>query len=311
MKKPGEPRGIYKALTIERIDLVDRGASFDPTSGEGAHVTIVKRADVEKAVLSSASRNALPNSSFAVVDANGVGHLPYKHADGSIDLPHLRNALARLNQTQLSPADKAKAKAKLEAAARQHLPTSEAAKMAEDYQDPEQDMDQDEQDAKAKAKKAAAKKSGDPVPAEVLKAAVDEAVKAEVAKREALEAMVTKMRDERERETFIAKAAAYPAFGEKEKLGEILHLCSKSLSKEQFAHLTDRLGAVSKALTESKLMAELGSPESADDSADAKVEKIATEIRKSNPKLTPEQAYAEALATPEGSQIYASWKRGA
>lgn len=311
MKRPGEPRGIYKALKIERIDLVDRGASFDAASGEGAHVTIVKRdtswaTDVAKSVLSAATRNKLPNSSFAVVDANGDGHLPYKHADGSIDLPHLRNALARLNQTQLSPEDKAKAKRKLEAAAREHLPSHQAEKMADDTENNEA-MDEDEQDEKTpKAKKAAAKKVDETA---VTKA--EEKLAAEVAKREALEAMVTKMRDERDREVFIRKAESYPAFGAKETLGEILHLCSKALSKEQFTHLTDRLGAVSKALTESKLMAELGGTEGADEAPDAKIQKMAVEIRKSNPSLTNEQAYAEALSTPEGSQIYASWKRGA
>ena len=310
MKKAGEPRGVYKALTIERIDLVDRGASFDPATGEGAHVTIVKRADVEKAVLTTASRNKLPNSSFAVVDANGVGHLPYKHADGSIDLPHLRNALARLNQTQLSPADKAKAKAKLEAAARQHLPSSEAAKMAEDYEDSEQDMEEDKKgEAEMKAKKAKAKKIEEPTESEVSKA--EERLAVEVKKREALEAMVTKMQDERAREAFVAKAAELPTFGTKDKLGEILHLVSKSLSKEQYEFLVAKMAAASKVISESKLLAELGASESGDESPDAAVAKIATEIRKSNPKLTTEQAYAEALTTPEGRAIYAGWKRAA
>lgn len=310
MKKAGEPRGVYKALTIERIDLVDRGASFDPATGEGAHVTIVKRADVEKAVLTTASRNKLPNSSFAVVDANGVGHLPYKHADGSIDLPHLRNALARLNQTQLSPADKAKAKAKLEAAARQHLPSSEAAKMAEDYEDSEQDMEEDKKgEAEMKAKKAKAKKIEEPTESEVSKA--EERLAVEVKKREALEAMVTKMQDERAREAFVAKAAELPTFGTKDKLGEILHLVSKSLSKEQYEFLVSKMAAASKVISESKLLAELGASESGDESPDAAVAKIATEIRKSNPKLTTEQAYAEALTTPEGRAIYAGWKRAA
>ena len=312
MKKPGEPRGIYKALEIQRIDLVDRGASFDPTTGEGAHVTIVKRADVEKSVLTTASRNKLPNASFAVVDANGVGHLPYKHADGSIDLPHLRNALARLNQTQLSPADKAKAKAKLEAAARQHLPSSEAAKMAEDYEDSEQDMEEDKKgEAEMKAKKAKAKKIEEPMESEVVKAEVAKAVAVEVEKRQALEALVTKMRDERDREVFVRKAAELPSFGPKDQLGEILHLVSKSLSREQYEFLVSKMSAASKVISESKLLAELGASESGDESPDAAVAKIATEIRKSNPKLTTEQAYAEALTTPEGRAIYAGWKRAA
>lgn len=51
--------------------------------------------------------NSLPDSSFAIIEPdykNNVSsdkncrHLPIKDADGNIDLPHLRNALARVNQ---------------------------------------------------------------------------------------------------------------------------------------------------------------------------------------------------------------------
>jgi hypothetical protein len=311
MKQPGEPKGVYKALTISRIDLVDRGASFDPETGTGAHVLIAKRddtpwaVDVSKSVLSAATRNKLPNSSFAVVDANGVGHLPYKHADGSIDLPHLRNALARLNQTQLSPADKAKAKAKLEAAARAHLPSHEATKMADtDYEDGEDKMDEDE--TKPKGKKAPAKKSDPDVEAIVTKA-----VAAEVTKREALEAEVRKLRDERERETYVAKAEKLPTFGEKTALGEILHACAKALTKEQYAHLVGKMEAAHTAITTSKLMAEVGGNETSSGDTDSPITKIAFEIRKSNPKLTTEQAYAEALNTPEGRAWYADVRTAA
>lgn len=72
----------------------------------------------------------LPDSSFAHIDAGGTKdadgkttprskrHLPYKGADGKVDLPHLRNALARLDATDIPAAAKAAAKAKLDAAAK-------------------------------------------------------------------------------------------------------------------------------------------------------------------------------------------------
>jgi hypothetical protein len=83
----------------------------------------------QRAVISTADQNDLPDSCFAYVepgkkDASGRTvprsnrHLLYKKADGSIDLPHLRNALARLSQTNISAEAKAKAQKKLEAAAR-------------------------------------------------------------------------------------------------------------------------------------------------------------------------------------------------
>lgn len=85
--------------------------------------------DMAKAQWTAAYINTLPDSSFAVIepgaekDAGGKTtprskrHLPYKDADGKVDLPHLRNALARLPQTQLSADLKAKAQRVLEAAA--------------------------------------------------------------------------------------------------------------------------------------------------------------------------------------------------
>ena len=73
--------------------------------------------DAIRAVWTSAYVSSLPDSSFAAIDDSGR-HLPYKDANGKVDLPHLRNALARLDQTQISPALKAKARKTLEAAAR-------------------------------------------------------------------------------------------------------------------------------------------------------------------------------------------------
>jgi len=53
--------------------------------------------------------NELPNSSFAVIEPAYLDgktedkrcrHLPFKDKDGTVDLPHLRNALARMNQIE-------------------------------------------------------------------------------------------------------------------------------------------------------------------------------------------------------------------
>ena len=75
--------------------------------------------------------NDLPDSSFAFVKAGGekdedgktvpraLRMLPFKDADGKIDLDHLRNALARLSQTDLTPEEQAKARKILVAAAKE------------------------------------------------------------------------------------------------------------------------------------------------------------------------------------------------
>lgn len=73
--------------------------------------------------------NSLPDSCFAYVEPGekddagrtvprSKRHLPFKDAEGRIDLPHLRNALARLNQTKLPEEAKEKARKVLCVAAR-------------------------------------------------------------------------------------------------------------------------------------------------------------------------------------------------
>lgn len=86
--------------------------------------------DLDRSEWSTAFMNDLPDSSFAYIapggekDADGkttprtLRYLPYKDADGKIDLPHLRNALARLTQTALSDEAQAEAQKKLVAAAK-------------------------------------------------------------------------------------------------------------------------------------------------------------------------------------------------
>lgn len=87
--------------------------------------------DFEEAKWTVAFINNLPDSSFAYVrsgekDKEGKTvprsnrFLPYRGTDGkTIDMAHLRNALARLNQTDLTSEEKAKAQRKLEAAAKE------------------------------------------------------------------------------------------------------------------------------------------------------------------------------------------------
>jgi hypothetical protein len=75
---------------------------------------------MEKAVWSTVFVNDLPDSSFLYVEPGGtkdtdgktvprtLRHFPVRNADGGIDLPHLRNALARIPQSSLSQAIKDK-----------------------------------------------------------------------------------------------------------------------------------------------------------------------------------------------------------
>jgi len=80
------------------------------------------QATMQEAEWDTAFINDLPDSAFAVISKGGekdeqgktvprsLRHLPHHNAQGGLDLPHLRNALARLPQTDLSADDRAEAK---------------------------------------------------------------------------------------------------------------------------------------------------------------------------------------------------------
>lgn len=79
--------------------------------------TMTTTKNVLAAPWSSAQKSNLPKSSFAWVDSDGKGHLPYKDPNGKVDLPHVRNALARLNQVDgMTDAERSSVKAKLQSA---------------------------------------------------------------------------------------------------------------------------------------------------------------------------------------------------
>lgn len=93
-------RGIHRAAD----------GSYMPCSTDAEYRRMKK---TEKAKWSAAFRNRLPDSSFLYIspggkkDAEGkisprsLRHLPYRDASGKVDMPHLRNAIARIPQTDL------------------------------------------------------------------------------------------------------------------------------------------------------------------------------------------------------------------
>jgi len=76
-------------------------------SSEGDALAALAMLDEQKAEWTAAYINSLPDSAFAYVESGGhkdeegktvpraLRHYPHHNADGSLDLPHLRNALAR------------------------------------------------------------------------------------------------------------------------------------------------------------------------------------------------------------------------
>lgn len=78
-------------------------------------MTVIAPENVLAAQWSTAFVDSLPDSSFAYVKA-GVRKLPYKDAGGKVDMPHVRNALARLASTDIPDGEKPEVKTKLQGA---------------------------------------------------------------------------------------------------------------------------------------------------------------------------------------------------
>jgi hypothetical protein len=101
--------GIHRLtdIIVEEVSLVDRAANK-------RKFLVVKRDEQAKAEWTTAYVNDLPDSAFLHVSPGGekdatnrtvprtLRHFPVRDADGALDLPHLRNAIARIPQSNLS-----------------------------------------------------------------------------------------------------------------------------------------------------------------------------------------------------------------
>lgn len=115
------------------MSMVDLGANTDPVTGDGAHIMLYKRADVEKgpdmtqthvdttdwrddyekATLDSASRNKLPDSAFAAVWTDSSGKKQRKLPIH--DAGHLAAARGRVDGADIPASVKAEARRKIDA----------------------------------------------------------------------------------------------------------------------------------------------------------------------------------------------------
>jgi len=95
--KKEETTLVAKEVEEKKEEVVEQ-AKADETPSE---------TDEEKAEWTTEYINTLPNSSFAVIEPaylegktedKNCRHLPFKNENGEVDLPHYRNALARVNQ---------------------------------------------------------------------------------------------------------------------------------------------------------------------------------------------------------------------
>jgi len=142
-----EMRSMLEVIS-GKIDVLSRSPSPSPVTpssstpgtpklqvvipiGEKAQTQSSESGKVQEAEWTTEYINNLPDSSFAYIEPGGEKdadgkttprgkrHLPFKNTDGTIDHDHVRNALARLDQTEISTEAKGEAKKKLCAAAKE------------------------------------------------------------------------------------------------------------------------------------------------------------------------------------------------
>jgi uncharacterized coiled-coil protein SlyX len=134
-KSAAAAQQVYRLTDIEvdEVSIVDRAANqkkfvMVKSATAGAPVVpdgaggLTTEGDVDKAVWTTAYINNLPDSSFLYIEPGGtktdgktepksLRHFPVRDANGNVDLPHLRNALARIPQSNVPQAAKDKATA--------------------------------------------------------------------------------------------------------------------------------------------------------------------------------------------------------
>lgn len=131
----------------------------------------------------------------------------------------------------------------------------------------------------------------EPEPAPEVEKQLEDLAKRATAAEEAL----AKMRDERERERYIAKAqelAELPG-ANPDDLGPILRKIDGALDEEQREKFAGMLKAANAAVHAGRVYEEFGSDTAAARSVVAKVESLADEIRKANPGMTAQIARGE------------------
>jgi hypothetical protein len=89
------------------------GKQLEAASTDGVSIEDVDRKEMDKAVWSTAYINDLPDSAFLYIESGGrkdedgktvprtLRHFPIYDDEGNLDLPHLRNAIARIPQARI------------------------------------------------------------------------------------------------------------------------------------------------------------------------------------------------------------------
>jgi len=311
-------------LDVEWVSLVDRAAVRDPVEQSEPNRFLIWKRDQSQGghPMSKLTKELLDQLGDPVENEDALGKLVEK-AEHSAAAALALSGAARLlaaHKSDLTP----EAVAEVVKAAGLELPEAEAptltAKSADELvtalkgADVKESVVKEVEDALTKAAEKAELEKADLSPAAkaALQKAEERAQKAEEKAAEGHE-LAKEERDERLNKEFIAKAEDFKALTvEPAKLGPILKAASEKLDKADFEELERVLKAADEQVAKSELLKEAGAngsvtPSGAYDEAAKKAE----EIRKSDPKLSQEQALEKAFEDdPDLQQRYLAEVRG-
>ena len=120
-----------------------------------------------------------------------------------------------------------------------------------------------------------------------------------------LESQSRDLVEKSEHAEFVAKAGQYNSIMKADDFAPILRKIHKTLSEDERKVWYQWLGSLNTVAKTSALFQEIGvggSPEGG--SAYEKLEKMAAEIRKAEPTLTPEKAFNKAVRSDAGAKLY-------
>jgi hypothetical protein len=324
---------------ITRVDLVDRGASYDPETGEGSKVLIYKRADpealddIDKRKMRRAEINDLPDRAFAYIEPGGEKDEQGKTTPRSLrhfpihDSAHIRNALARLART--TPAIRAKARPKIEAAARREgigkpaeekramkaLTVDQLAEVEALFQRwvttnaAADEEDLDVTDSERPQPPGEPEPEPEPEPA-VSKRLADLERSNAVLKRELAEAQAVakRERDQRAEDQYRRQAGDYAVLGIKPDDWGVLREVDEKLSPEVQKRVREVLGRARAELEHAPHFVPIGKDGGGVADAWGRLEAL-RDARVAKANVSPDEAMTQILDTPEGKAMYADWDR--
>ncbi len=304
--------GKIKTMLKQMLTMLSSGSEVEKAAAEPF------------AVWTTAFMNDLPDSSFLHIESGGekdadgkttprsLRHFPYKDASGKVDLPHLRNALARIPQSNL-PAD---VKARVISKA-QRLAASAGIGTSEKTSDTTQERE-DMADTPTP--------TAPPPEGLVIKPDEFAAIKAKAEKADALEEQMTALKAQtdqfaaalketkraRRSDQLVARYEAFTAVPEKAGTLAEKMLAVEEKDPELFKYFDGLLATLDKALMQAELFGQIGSGRS-DETADT-LEAVIEQVVKE--KFDGDMSkYAEAMDVaqkqrPDLAQAYRMRPRG-